>query len=353
MKLYVLMYGFSKAGGYRVLSKLPDTIKSGGNEVVFIAFRNNNSIYYNTQCPIIDIDIKGKPTRDLRNNKITGWRGYLNRLLAFSRYIKKNHLENENILVHDQVTAFAARLSRARKIVYYIQAYEPDFYQTKNIKNILLRYLSQASYNIRCLKIVNSKALMHYKKINTDYCVYPGLDLKVYYEKARKKNGDKIKIGCIGRKEANKGTKYILEAYKLLQKEYGNIFDFTVAFLDVESEYILSEYPDGDENLSNYYRSLDILVACVGYETKEIHYPVIEAMACGTTVIASGTYPSSDENAFLVPVCNPSAIAQMIIYIVNHPEEALIKRKKAVEDIKEFDWDLIGKQFCRIIDKEV
>ena len=50
----------------------------------------------------------------------------------------------------------------------------------------------------------------------------------------------------------------------------------------------------------------------------------------------------------LVPVCNPSAIAQMIIYIVNHPEEALIKRKKAEKILKNLT-DLIENNFAELL----
>ncbi|WP_341479706.1 glycosyltransferase [Clostridium algidicarnis] len=70
-------------------------------------------------------------------------------------------------------------------------------------------------------------------------------------------------------------------------------------------------HPDGDDNLADYYRNLDILVAPGHIQLGAIHYPVIEAMACNVPVITTGYYPANDENSFIVPVKRPDKIAEI------------------------------------------
>ncbi|MGL4567899.1 MAG: glycosyltransferase, partial [Fusobacteriaceae bacterium] len=110
--------------------------------------------------------------------------------------------------------------------------------------------------------------------------------------------------------------------------------------------------PDGDNNLADYYRSLDVLVAPGHIQLGAIHYPVIEAMACNVPVITTGYYPANEENSFIVPIKSPEKIAEELEKIYYNYEIAYNKAKEAQKNIDEFSWDRVADKFLKKIQGE-
>ena len=354
MKIVIPIYAYGKAGGFRVLSQLANHIIDYGHEVVFLSHKSSDVPYYPTKAEILYYDNNGKffPTNDV---------SYKTPFLGiFSlRGILKNVLNNFNcdiILANHSLTAQpVAKCKNNAKKFYYIQAYEPDFFKPFSLKNRLLQYISKRSYRLGLNMIVNSEMYYDYKEIKAEKYVPPGIDLSIFKEIKNKKS-DRLVIGTIGRKEKHKGTSYIIEAFKNLKNKHNLNIKMNVAFgtKDLESiEGIVTTQPDGDENLAKYYNSLDVYICAQTIQLDAIHYPILEAMACKVPVITTGYYPSSNANAFIIPIEDVKAIEDMVlIFLQCSKEDILNKTETANEDIKQFDWKNVSRRMLNYFEEK-
>jgi len=341
MKILIPIFSFTKSGGMKVISNLANYWIEQGH-IVTIITTTEDKPYYSTSANIINLNKK--------EDKLS----IITRIYLLYKYIKTKSLNYDTVIANYNLTAYSVFLGSKVKNIYYIQAYEPEFYdEIKNrfFKKNLLKFLAWVTYFLPLIKIVNSNMYINYKNIKTNYVVYPGINLDIYFPKERnlKKSSDIFKIGCIGRKEEWKGSEDVAEAIKILHnKGYENI-EFIVAFNTVSYSNHTLVFPDGDEQLAEFYHSLDILVTPGHIQLDAIHYPVIEAMATKTPLITTGYFPSNENNSFLVPVKSPEKIAENIEYIVNNYDKAILKTNIAYKNIEEFSWKIISEKFISII----
>ena len=153
-----------------------------------------------------------------------------------------------------------------------------------------------------------------------------------------------VSSNSIGRKEEWKGIGDVVKAIELLH-DLNIEIDFKVAFNRVDYDKYDFVVPNGDSELADFYRSVDVIVAPGWYQLGAIHYPVIEAMACGTAVITTGYYPANTDNAYIVPVKSPEDISRCLIDIMNNPNLVKEKIKQALKDVNQFEWTNLGNNF--------
>ena len=144
------------------------------------------------------------------------------------------------------------------KTLYYVQAYEPEMFSIMGgIKNTILAFISSRSYQRKLFTVVNAGVYLNYKNLRAKRVLYPGVDMDVFYPGAHRDSKQKIIIGTIGRAERFKGTKYVLQAFKILRQQYDNI-ELHIAFADAAdfepTEGLHIVQPHGDEALGAYYR---------------------------------------------------------------------------------------------------
>lgn len=349
MRILIPLLEFGKAGGYRVLSKLANKWIEFGHEVDFIVPIASIEPYFPTNAHIYWVDSSGKNCTVNDLIPVKKYR-FWNRWQALYKGMKQLSLEYDVILANQSLTTYPIYFFKTNaKKVYYIQAYEPEYgILDGRISHKFLSLLAWNSYNFKFDKIVNSSVYKKYKNITTNKVVLPGLDLSVFYPKSNvmeKKDNQIYKIGCVGRIEPYKGTKYVLEAFNLLLDKRNDI-ELYVAFGDKQIENkerkINVVIPANDVELSSFYRSMDIIVAPGTVQMGAVHYPVIESMACGTSIIATGYFPANDNNAWMVPVKDSIAIAEKITNIINFPELAQTKIQNALREIPQFDWNKVA-----------
>lgn len=341
MKILIPIISLGKFGGIKVLSNLANYWTKQGHEVTII-IPSKQKIYYPLNCKVVNLTNTESVTR-------------LKTFFLFFKYIKKNSLYFDAIIANHNATTYPILLASKTKNIYYIQAYEPEFYdEIKNniLKKYVQKFIAWFSYFLPFTQIVNSNMYISYKNIKTTHVIYPGINLDIYFPKERnpKKSSDTFRIGCIGRKEEWKGSEDVAEAIKILHnKGYKNI-EFIVAFNAVSYDNHTLVHPDGDGKLADYYRSLDILITPGHIQLDAIHYPVIEAMATKTSLITTGYFPSNESNSFLVPIKSPEEIAKKIIYVINNYDEAITKSKKAYELVEQFSWEKLSQKFISIVE---
>ncbi|SIS78369.1 Glycosyltransferase involved in cell wall bisynthesis [Chryseobacterium ureilyticum] len=347
MKIIIPLVGsFGKSGGFRVLSKLSNYWIEEGHDVIFLSYVNGDLPYFPTKAKLLYYDNKGNVVEHQNNDSAVLTFG----MFRLRKFLRKalDTLEADVVLANHSFSALPVKNSKIKaKKCYYVQAYEPEFYGEKGLKNYILRRISKNSYTLGLDIIVNALMYQNYKELKTDKVVFPGLDLNTFKPLSLSKNGNKIILGTIGRSEIHKGTIYILEAFKLLRKELGTKIELHIAFgeKDLENfEGIKVVTPDGDHKLAEYYNSLDAYICGGILQMEAIHYPVIESMACGVPVITTGYYPASLDNAFMVPIKNSEAIKDAVMEFIDNPILAELKKNRAFTNIEQFDWKLISQK---------
>lgn len=351
LKILIPILSFGRAGGMRVLAELSNHWKYLSCDVTFVAFHESESPYYPVTCKIIWIDKSGA---EIYNNK-TIYReknSSFKRMYALYKYIKSHSHNYDIIVANSNKSTWPVWLGSNSMNFYYIQAYEVEFNSHKNFKGVLKRLSAYLTYYLPLRKVVNAEIYKKYKNIKSEHVIPPGLDLSIYYPKILEHQNNEIVIGCIGRKAEWKGSNDVGEAVKILRSKGYNV-KFKVAFESISyTEHQLVK-PDGDENLADFYRSLDVLVAPGHIQLGAVHYPVIEAMACKTPVITTGYYPANNDNSFIVPVKRPDVIAETLVGIIEDYESAIKKAEIAYTMIPQFDWKVVSEKFLNIFNEEL
>ena len=96
---------------------------------------------------------------------------------------------------------------------------------------------------------------------------------------------------------------------------------------------------DGDRALANWYNAADVLVFPSSWEG--FGWPPLEAMACGTPVVASNIPAVAEvvgDAGVLVPPDDPSAIASATEQVLTDPAFAASLRQKGLARAKRFTW---------------
>ena len=351
-KIIIPVWEFTKAGGSRVISKFVNMWTDMGINVLVICYFKTIKPYFPINGKIIYVDHNGKETERCEPDRTCGkvtllrelYLKHIGLLKAMNRYADYY----DAAIANYALSAYGVSKSKIRNKYYYIQAYEA-WEDRKSYLGKLLNHFVKRSYSLPLTRIVNAELYKNYKEIKSEYVVPPGLDLSLYYPRAHYWDGLRpFTVGCIGRTEAWKGSEDVAIAVEILQNK-GFDIQFNVAFNPVQHAQFNLLKPDGDENLAEYYRSVDVLVAPGTIQLGAIHYPVIEAMAVGTPVITTGYYPATDSNAYIVPVSAPEKIAKLIENMMNDYSSAVKKAQVALNDIQSFSWNSVSEKMLEII----
>lgn len=344
------MLDLGRTGGVKVLTSLANFAKKHGHNVELIVPMEACPEYYETKCRVIRVDESGRETSEVPPKEMKN----LKRLKALGLYLRRNSRKYDAVIANHFLTCYPILVSGIRGKFYYIQAYEPDFtHDTRGfLKKYALMLLAWITYFLPFNRIVNADLYRKYRNIRSSDVVHPGIDLSIFYPK---KNSHKSKIytvGCIGRKEEWKGTTETAKAVSLLRDENLPV-NFRVAFNPPSDVVFVLESPANPEELANFYRSIDVLVAPGRIQLGAVHYPVIEAMACGTPVITTGYFPADETNSLIVPINNPTAIAEKIKSLMNGTGSSEGITRKALSDVASFSWENISEKFYSILESKV
>ncbi len=106
-----------------------------------------------------------------------------------------------------------------------------------------------------------------------------------------------------------------------------------------------------DAKLRGFYSSADVFVFPSDYEGFGL--PVLEAMACGTPVVAanSSSLPEVVGNAGFLCDPNANSFAEAIDKVLSNPKLGRALSKKGVGRAKRFSWEETAKEFLKIYDK--
>lgn len=355
MKIIIPILGFGRSGGYRVLSELANSWVKQGNNVDFLCPDSSDDPYFPTNAGIIWVDVAGNHTRDrLVKVEPSGWY----HTASLYRGLKNIGAQYDVILANHSITAWPVALApcgKAKKF-YYVQAYEPEYYiSRRTMRGYLLATISALSYHLPLKRIVNAPIYFRYKNLWASQFVPPGIDLDIFKPTEIKKNiaGDSLVVGCIGRHEPEKGTTYVLQAFEEIYKRDSR-FKLRVAYGNLPSgwqhEHCEVVVPQNDQELADYYRSLNILVAPGTVQHGAPHYPVLEAGACGVSVVTTGYMGATPETAWIVRNKDVKSIVDSLVEIISNDERRTEKRAKFLDEARKYSWDHVAEKMLKLFD---
>lgn len=358
MKIVIPMFGLGQSGGIKVICRVANELYKRGYDVEIITFRHASdlSLNFNVDVPVKYIYIPKLLLKIPIFNVII-------KIILLWRNISKCDI----IIANWNLTAYPVhfyRKTRAKKL-YYIQAYEPEFFDydrgvqlhkiIKNkITNKIYKKLAEHSYKLKLYKkIVNNDGIN--KKINNLFkkevkfpIIPPGVDLDIFKPNENRKKGknDQIVIGAITTTTEWKGTRDFFEAMSFtINKGYKIKIKTAFGPYPPKTKYVPHENvePSTQKELAKFYRSLDIFISPI---TLIGEFPLgpLEAMACGTPVISTKLdYGINGYNHLEVPQNNPEDISKAVEKLIKN--EALRRKliKNGIETAKKYSWNKIIK----------
>jgi len=356
MKIIIPVLGFGRSGGYRVLSELASAWVRKGHEVTFISGCRSDMPYFPTSADIIWLDEGGKMQMNSSGQQdisaMGGVKYVAKGMYSLMKGLNRYGLDCDIVLANQSMTAWPVCFSSVKAgKYYYVQAYEPEYYANMpGIKSVILAMMSLATYVFPLSRIVNAPIYLRHKWLKAEHYVPPGVDFTLFSPKQTPMefSGRPVVLGCIGRKEIEKGTRYVFEAFETLLQR-GIDVELHVAYGNLTDEQsghpgCKVVVPANDRELGEFYRSLDIMIAPGLVQLGAPHYPVMEAMACGLPVVTTGYLPASAANSWIVPTGNSDAIAAAVQNIIANPLESGLRVQRALEDIRPFEWDSVAQK---------
>ncbi len=347
MKILIPILGFARQGGYRVLSELANAWTRLGHECDFLVPVTSGPPYFPTQARVRYCDRSG-----LRDAPVQGRKGKgVDNVLSLWAGLSACGSEYDVVLANHCLTAWPVKFANYSnpKKFYYIQAFEPDYYPFRKapIKHIM----AHLSYFFGLKQIANANTYSK-SSVKPLAVIPPGIDLSVFYQKSESQSWDckdDIILGTIGRSEPYKGTATALAAYRHV-KQSDSRLQMHVAFGNVEkSDDIKIIEIKNDVELADFYRSVDVLIVSCYSQHGAPHYPLIEAMACGTPVVQTGYFPGNEANTWYAKEPTIESVATALQALLNSDESERLKRVSLARDevAQNLGWDQVALKFIR------
>src|SRR5574337_492836 len=295
-KITFHLFDIGQNGGVRVLFIIGNLLKNRGYDVEYLVASGEKRMPFPSNCTF------RFPAKPLKS--------FYSRI----KWLSRETYFSDVVIATLHPTAFSVNYnkSRAVKKIYYIQAYEPQFYTENAIK------------------------------------IPAGIDPAVYYP--RKKNPGILTVGHISRKETWKGSRDFFRAMKILQKRYT---------INVQVAYDLCEktcgvnyqkvFPKTDLELADFYSSCDVVVSTVWQ--KGFPYPPLETMACGSLSVSTPIdYGSPMHDHIPIKIKSPDSIVEAIEYATNKratPHQISIN---GLTTSKKYYWHTVVDQWVDLIE---
>jgi glycosyltransferase involved in cell wall biosynthesis len=333
LRVAFLLYGVPQNGGTKVIFHVAEHLRNAGHEVSIYVPEPRRELPFPSNC---EVHFAGA--------------NYPN-AIGRVRWLSQVRIDADVAVATFHPTALALHLNQSpiERKLYYVQAYEPEFYSDSFLHFVRrwpMMLMAGASYLLPLEKMVNCegsrKGLAWGDRAK---CVElpPGIDTAIY--RPRHRRNDVLTIGHISRKEWWKGSDYFFQAMKMLRAR-GERFQVRVAY-DLWPDTHQVEYeavrPRTEAELAEYYASVDVVVSTVSQ--KGFGYPPLEAMACGAVCVSTPMdfgRPGLDH----VPIIANSAksIVSAIESLKELNQAGLIR--EGLKTAAAYDWPVIGQRWC-------
>lgn len=278
--------------------------------------------------------------------------------------------------------SLAAKLSKVKKITAMLEGLGSPFTvhpHGQSLKIKLIRFIQVSLYRIVFpfidkivflnkddpVDLIENNKIKH--KANSSVVLGPiGLNLEDY-SYTPWDTSKEISFIFIARLLAEKGIFEYVEAAKIVKNMYPNIIFRVIGGLDLENPYGLTqnqldeliesktiEYSGFVTNVDDYIKKSAVFVL-PSYYREGVPRSTQEAMAIGRPVITTDVPGCRDTvidgvNGFLVPKWNPQALAEKMIYFIEHPEQVRMMGDQSHKiAIEKFDAEKVNQRLLEIL----
>lgn len=335
-KITFVLPGYSRVpiGGFKIVFEYANQLIRDGYQVC-IFFINKNHL---KKYPV---------PRRLKNviaNYFTQiepkWFELDNRIKKISSQQKNalSYVENSDFVVATAaITAdFVKDNFTNSKKIYLIQGFEKWDMSPEKIYN---------TYNYGFKNIVVSKWLENIvnknSASNSIYVPNP-IDLSTYTVRRPINKRNDLKIGLLFHSNPVKGSKYALEALKIIKKKYPNVSVemFGTAVIPKNLPKWISYHKNATQKETiKIYNDISIFISSSIEEGFGL--TGLEAMACGAALVSTNyvgvrEYAINNYNSLLSPVKDVNRLASNVIYLLDNPSIRILLAKNGVKSASDF-----------------
>jgi len=345
MRIVIPVIDFGRGGGYRVLSRLASEW-SRTTEVQFIAPAFAAEPYFPTDAGIVHVNAHGRvvarETRDL-----AGFSRVSRAQIALTRGLRRNALPGDVILSNHFLTTLAANGVRSEGTTHVrlMQATEADYYPGDTVRARAFRLLAERADAKAPFVLVNSPEFLVDDRRRIGF-IPPGVVQELFHPPPPRQPRPLV-LGTIGRSEPWKGTDRVLSALRVCDLpedariSVANFGADLSAFGDLPID---ESVPGRDSDLASWYRDLDIYVVGAYGQQGGYHYPCLEALSCGVTLITPWYRPADESNSWVVESSDPSHLASGINAALSDPDERARRRQAGLITVEKHAWPVIAQQ---------
>ena len=303
-------------GGVRKLLELANGLVDFGHEVFLLYPEGRGHTPFRIREEVRRITVPGR-----------------NRLLALLRYALAVGKYDVAVL-NFWPTAYLFPLTR--RAIYFVQDLEYRFHS-----NPILRFLASLTYRFPVPIVTYNPALA--RAVDAEYVIPAGVDRGAFYpdpDPSLKTEG-RLAVMYMPRKERRKGAHIFRKAVERIK----GCCDFEVwlvggpenvpGTLPVPTRRF---HPKGDRELRRLYSSADLFV--LTSESEGLGFPVMEALSCGTPVVATdvdGKEVWSLPGVEVVEV-SPEAVAEAMVRVlgsINVWQERALDGREGIPDVRD------------------
>lgn len=277
---------------------------------------------------------------------------------------------------------------KIKKFNLYVNVHGSDVVPSNNVGKKLLPYTVKILNKAQRIIVPSSyyKDLIEEEfnidKENIRVYASGGINDKVFYKRSQEEcedilkdfdlDGDKKYLGFASRIDTHKGWEILIEAINLIKKEkreYLDKYQFIIVgqgkdydkMLEMIESYGISEHIKlidllPQEKLSRFYSIIDLFIFPSYRKAESLGLVGIEAMACGTPIIASNmagptTYVNDGINGFLFEPKDPISLYKTIIKGIdmNKPEYSNMQMK-SLDTASNYTPEAIKESYKKIFD---
>jgi glycosyltransferase involved in cell wall biosynthesis len=240
-------------------------------------------------------------------------------------------------------------------LIYLVQNYEPisqgDHFSGPFWRRLINRHIAYQSYGRTRHRFYVSRDIARRVCLDENPCIVPpGIDADVFRPEGQR-NEEPLRIGAMSIAAPVKGFETFVSAMRELSEIQDRLSIELLQVGDSPGSPVRSarfHRTSDDEELSRYYRSLDLFVFPSLFEGFGL--PPLEAMACGVPVVLTdcggvSEFAVHEENCLIVPTRDSGALAAAIRRMIDSPELRERLRTKGLETARQFTWENTVERF--------
>lgn len=329
---------FISSGNSIHVKKIANTLVALGNEIVLFTLPNYNKL-------LDDFDKRIKIVKLPIGSKL----GYYLNVPFLRKYLKKEKFD----LINCHYVSGYGTMTRLTGIhPVSLAAFGADVYdypyKSKNNMRRVIKNLKYADVITSTSNIMADKIREYYPEDKPIYVTPFGVDLNIFYPRKVEKDEDVFEFGIVKKMEYKYGVDILLKAYAKFKKELPDIKTRLVIygrgsaledFKELSKELNLEDVVEfkgfiKNELVPEAFSKMDVACFPSRLDSESFGVAAVEAMACGTPVIAS------DASGFTEVIVN----GKTGILFPKEDEDSLKEAMKKVYFMTIEERDAMGKE---------